>query len=70
MKTLKTRTHSTIKISSNKRDRTYTIRTEAAIYRTIPFDEYEFNSARKWTGDDWNNFLLNQNDEYYRVKLL
>ena len=69
-KILKTIGGRILKLSSNKRERTYTLQTEAAVYKTIPFDKEEFESARKWTGNDWENFLRNQNDEYYRIRLL
>jgi len=69
MKTItkKTITGREIKVSSNKKTRTFTIRTEVAKYRTLSFTREEFDKAdRFWTGQDWQNFL--KTDEYYKVK--
>jgi len=60
-----------LKISSNKRNRTFTIyvqyngKTEWK-YRTLPFSKQEFAGAVCfWAQNDWNQFL--KTDEYYKV---
>ena len=66
MKILKTNTNEILKISSNKAKRTFTIRTNYAKYRTLPFTKKEFDHAYFcWTGDDWRQFL--KTDEYFKV---
>ena len=56
-----------IKVRGNKNKRTFTIITESAKYRTLPFSRQEFEHAdRFWTGQDWQNFL--KTDAYYPVK--
>ena len=62
---LKTITGSLIKVTPNERNRTYTLRTDGAKYRTIQMSRGEFESAKNWTGNDWSQFL--KTDEYYRV---
>ena len=56
-----------LKISSNQKMRTYTIRTESGKYRTCQMSKEEFDSARWWTGNDWQQFL-SATDDYYIVK--
>ena len=64
-------THKTIsgrffRISSNKSKRTFTIVTESAKYRTLPFSKEDFGHADMyWTGNDWQRFLNGY--EYYKV---
>lgn len=64
-------THKTIsdrlfRITSNKSKRTFTIVTESAKYRTLPFSKEDFGHAdRNWTGNDWQQFLNGY--EYYKV---
>lgn len=65
MKTLTTITGRTIKVSSNKSARTFTIVTDAAKYRTYKMTKEEFNSCEYNTGNDWANFL--KSDDYYKV---
>lgn len=66
MKILTTITNEILKISSNKQKRTFTIRTEYAKYRTFQFTKEEFEHADLfWTGNDWKQFLKNNN--YYKV---
>ena len=56
-----------IKVVSNQRERTFTIQTSAARYRTYQFEQDEFDRAElHWTGNDWKEFL--KTDEYYKVK--
>ena len=62
---LTTITGSLIKVTPNKRNRTFTIRTDGAKYRTIQMSRGEFESAKYWTGNDWSQFL--KTDEYYPV---
>jgi hypothetical protein len=52
-------------VSSNRRDRQFTIRTTGATYKTIPLPKNEFERAKFWTGTDWMYFL--KTDEYYKV---
>lgn len=67
MKTLRTISDREIKVTANHSARTFTIRTNAAKYRTLPMSKDEFNHAnRNWTGNDWQQFL--KTDEYYTVK--
>jgi hypothetical protein len=66
MKKLKTISNQEIKISSNKYNRTYTIRTNGSVYRTIKMSKEEFKSNSNNTGNDWKNFL--SSDDYYLVK--
>ena len=66
MKILQTITKRELKVSSNKRERTFRIKTESATFKTIPFSKQEFNSAYYWTGQDWQEFL--RTDEYYQIK--
>ncbi len=66
MNTYTTITGREIKVSSNQSTRTFTIKTESAKYRTLPFSKEEFRRANEnWTGNDWQNFL--KTDEYYKV---
>jgi hypothetical protein len=66
MKKLKTISNQEIKISSNKSNRTYTIKTNGSVYRTIKMSKEEFKSNSNNTGNDWKNFL--SSDDYYLVK--
>lgn len=66
MTTLTTITGRTLKVSSNKSKRHYTIITETAKFRTLPMSREEFDSNANNTGNDWQNFL--KSDDYYRVK--
>ncbi len=66
MITFKTITGKEISVSSNKRDRTFTIKTDAAKYRTTKMSEDEYQSALNYTGNDWQNFLRTTND-YYKI---
>lgn len=66
MKNLKTISNREIKVSANQSKRTFTIRTSAGKYRTLPMNKEDFNHAdRNWTGNDWQQFL--KTDEYYAV---
>ena len=66
MRILTTTTNEVLRISSNKARRTFTIRTNYAKYRTLPFTKEEFIQADFfWTGNDWKQFL--KTDEYYKV---
>jgi hypothetical protein len=66
MKNLKTISNQEIKISPNKSNRTYTIRTNGSKYRTTKMSKEEFKSNSNNTGNDWKNFL--SSDDYYLVK--
>jgi hypothetical protein len=61
MKTLTTISKQVIKISSNKSARTYTIRTNNSIYRTSKMSKEEFENNSNNTGNDWKDFLNNEN---------
>ena len=65
MKNLKTISNQEIKISPNKSNRTYTIRTNGSKYRTTKMSKEEFKSNSNNTGNDWKNFL--SSDDYYLV---
>lgn len=65
-KNLKTITGRLIKVTPNKTNRTFTIRTGVAKYRTMRMSKEEFSEALNWTGNDWNQFL--EGDEYYRAE--
>ena len=66
-KNAETSTGREIKVSSNKKTITFTIRNDAAKYRTLAFTREEFDKAdRFWTGQDWQNFL--KTDNYYKIK--
>ena len=66
MKILTTNTNEILKISSNKKKRTFTIRTNYAKFRTLQFTKEEFEHAEFfWTGNDWKQFL--RTDECYKV---
>lgn len=63
---MKTITGREINVRANKSKRTFTIRTDAGKYRTLPFSRQEFEQAEMfWTGQDWQNFL--KTDSYYKV---
>ena len=62
---LKTITGRVIKVTPNDSKRTFTIRIDGAKYRTTRISRDEFEDAKYWTGNDWNQFL--KTDEYYRV---
>ena len=55
-----------MKVTANNSARTFTLRNETAKYRTIQMSRPEFESAKYWTSNDWNQFL--KTDEYYKVK--
>ena len=63
---MKTITGRIIKISFNKRDRTYTIKTESGKYRTTPMSAYEFEDCQHNTGQDWQQYLDSGLD-YYKI---
>lgn len=56
----------TLKITSNKSKRHYTINKGYVKYRTLPMSKQEFESAYYWTQNDWRDFLTT--DEYYAIK--
>ena len=62
----------TLKVTSNRSKRTFTIRKFIdgklfAKYRTIRFSKYEFDSCEFDTNNDWLDFLRRTND-YYLIK--
>ena len=56
----------TMKTTSNKSARTYTIRVNGNKYRTLQMSKQEFDSAYYWSENDWKLFL--KTDEYYSIK--
>lgn len=66
MKIYKTITGRTITVvSSNKKNRTYIIKTDVAKYITNKMSKLDFENAKFWTGDDWNQYL--KSDEYSKI---
>lgn len=63
---LKTITGKTFYVGTNYSQRTFTIYTDSAKYRTLKMSQEEFNDAMHNTGKDWQNFLLTSN--YYKIK--
>ena len=59
-------TTSEIRVSSNKAKRHFTIKTEAATFRTYTMSREEFNINEYNTGNDWAQFM--KSDNYYKVK--
>ena len=55
----------TIKVTSNKQKRTFTIRTESMKYRTEQFSRIEFSDMEYNTDSDWVDFLKTGN--YYTI---
>jgi len=54
-------------LSSNKRDRTFRIRTDVGTYKTSPMSKEEFfNTLHYNTARDWYNFLRYDNN-YTRI---
>lgn len=66
MITLTTITGRKIKVSANHSKRTFTIKTDAATFRTFSMSKDEFNNSLHDTGNDWNQFL--KSVDYYKVK--
>lgn len=68
MQTFKTISGREIKISSNKRNRTFTIKTESSKFRTVPMNKEEFENNQHNTGNDWQQFLNGCDGDYYTVR--
>jgi len=66
MTTLTTNTGRQIKVSANHSKRTFTIKTDAATFRSTTMSKEEFQSNLHNTGNDWNQFL--KSDDYYQVR--
>lgn len=60
------KTRAQIKVSSNKRNRTFTIRVSSSKYRTLPMSKEEFEEAEYMTQNDWRHFLRSS-QAYYPV---
>ena len=63
--------HTTLRVVANQSKRTFTIRSYYknkffAKYRTIQFNQEEFESNEHNTEKDWLQFLSNT-DDYYKV---
>lgn len=65
MKTTRTSLGQEIKVSSNKKRRTFTIKTTSGKYRTYPMTKQEFESCLYNTGNDWSYFL--RSNDYYEI---
>ena len=66
MKTVTNISGREFKITSNKSARTFTIRVDGSVYRTIPMSREEFDSCENNTGNDWSQFM--KSDDYYKVR--
>lgn len=55
--TFTTITGELIEVSSDKSNRTFTIRKRGAIYRTIRLSELEFLECENMNGNNWNYFI-------------
>ena len=60
-------TENDIKVTSNVKNRTFTIKKNGTTYRTGKFSKPEFEELEYNTQNDWSNFLRTQ-DFYYQVK--
>lgn len=56
-----------IKTRPNYSKKHFTIKTDAATYRTCELNDAEFLGCEYYTGSDWGEFLKRSND-YYLVK--
>ncbi len=65
MKTYTTISGENIRVGVNHSNKTFTIKTEVAKYRTYKMDKMEFQSCLNNTGNDWKQFL--KSDDYYKV---
>jgi hypothetical protein len=63
---MKTRSGRILKIRSNKSERTYTIQTETAKYKTVKMTQDEFDSCWYNTANDWADYL--KSPDYYKIK--
>ena len=66
MKTLTTISGRKLKVSSNVSKRHFTIKTDVATYRTYRMSKEEFESCLNNTGNDWQQFL--RDNDYYKVR--
>jgi hypothetical protein len=64
--TYKTISGREIKVRPNYSKRHFTIKTDAATYRTYKMNQDEFDSNEFNTGNDWQQFL--RSDDYYKVR--
>ena len=53
-------------VSSNKRERTFRIKTNSGTYKTTQLTRDEFDDAENWTGNDWQNYL--RTEQYTKIK--
>jgi hypothetical protein len=56
-----------LKVTSNKKQRTFRIKKDNTIFKTIKMTKDEFNDANNWTSNDWQSFL-NKTHEYFIIK--
>lgn len=57
------KTEKQMKVTSNKRERTFTITTEVAKYRTLPMSREEFEDAQYNTPGDWEAYIRREECE-------
>ena len=57
------KTAKSIKVTSNKRERTFTITTEAGTFKTLPMSREEFEDAQYNTPGDWIDFIRREECE-------
>jgi hypothetical protein len=57
-----------IKVTSNKSKRTYTIYKDGVKYRTVKLSKEEFENFAYHTDGDWRNFFREYAGWYYIIK--
>ena len=67
MKQFKTDLGQLIRIAPNILKRTFSIRTEGVRFKSITFTKQIFDQMMKNSADDWDNFLDEKTDQYFRV---
>ena len=61
------KTGTELKVTSNIKERTFRIKKNTTIYKTIRMSKEDFNDADNWTANDWQSFL-NKTYEYFIIK--
>jgi hypothetical protein len=56
-----------LKVTSNTKERTFRIKKDNTIFKTIKMTKDDFNDADNWTANDWQSFL-NKTHEYFIIK--
>lgn len=62
------KTEKQMKVTSNKRERTFTITTEVATFKTLPMSMEEFEDAQYNTPGDWMDFIRREECEVIQKK--